>query len=235
MNFNYSYRAFLITCLLTGCLVLILYSIKLQSIQLENDEITYDVEFFPEEMTPEEELEEQMAEGAKIETHKARNEAERFPSSFENQNQEITQSTQEKLKELDKALAKSQQTSKISIETQQRKKEQNNSEEESNSNSQNSQQSSNKNTTISYMLINRTDLFLPNPVYTCNGSGKVVINIEVDQLGIVKKCFYNKNASTTVNQCLIDAATKYASQARFSTDASRTSQLGTITFNFPGQ
>jgi hypothetical protein len=93
----------------------------------------------------------------------------------------------------------------------------------------------NRNTTISYQLVNRKDIDLPNPVYTCYGSGKVVINIEVDALGKVVKTAYNKMASTTTNECLIDAALEYSDAARFSTDASKAKQLGTITFNFPGQ
>ena len=95
--------------------------------------------------------------------------------------------------------------------------------------------SGNRNTTISYQLVNRKDIDLPNPVYTCYGSGKVVINVEVNNLGKVVKNSYNKTASTTSNECLIDAALEYSEQARFTTDASKVRQLGTITFNFPGQ
>ena len=84
-------------------------------------------------------------------------------------------------------------------------------------------------------MVNRKDIDLPNPVYTCYGSGKVVINVEVNNLGKVVKNSYNKTASTTSNECLIDAALEYSEQARFTTDASKVRQLGTITFNFPGQ
>lgn len=235
MNFNYSYRAFLITCLLTGCLVLILYSIKLHKIQSENREITYDVEIFPDELIPDETLDEADPESSgEIETNKAFNEAEQFIKAVENENRDITESTQEKLQELDKALAGSNNTGQLSADMLSREK-QNPDIKESDKDREEATQGSNKNTTISYRLINRTDISLPNPVYTCYGAGKVVINIEVNQLGVVKKCMYNKSASTTDNQCLVEAATTYASQARFSTDHSRPSQLGTITFNFPGQ
>jgi len=63
----------------------------------------------------------------------------------------------------------------------------------------------------------------------------VVINVEVNNLGKVVKNSYNKTASSTSNECLIDAALEYSEQARFTTDASKARQLGTITFNFPGQ
>ena len=94
---------------------------------------------------------------------------------------------------------------------------------------------SNRRTTISYRLKNRKDIDLPNPVYTCSGPGKIVITIEVNARGDVKKCSFNNNASTTNDQCLIDAALEYAAKAKFTADTSRKNQLGTITFNFPGQ
>lgn len=239
MNFNYSYRAFLITSLLTGCLVLFLFSVKLSKQQEDNEEI-YDVEIAPEDLLPEDmEIAALTPEKVKVETNRAYNEAEKYISSIENENQEITETTEGKLKEMNDAMEESQNsnsTSKESITKKPLKKEKS---KFSNSKSEKDAQAvvkgGNRNTTISYQLVNRTDMDLPNPVYTCYGSGKVVINIEVNKLGKVFKSSYNKNVSTTSNQCLIDAASKYAQQARFNTDASRTKQLGTITFNFPGQ
>ena len=59
--------------------------------------------------------------------------------------------------------------------------------------------SANKNTTISYQLVDRKQLRLPNPVYTCGRGGKIVISIEVNAMGKVVKATYNKLASTTTN------------------------------------
>ena len=239
MNFNYSYRAFLITSLLTGSLVLFLFSVKLSKEQEENTEETYDVVMAPEELLPEDlAIAELTPEKVKIETNRAYNEAEKFISSVENEDEEITQTTEGKLQEMNDALENSQTDdgigATISPRTEKEKKK-----KLSNSNSGKDAEAvvkgGNRNTTISYQLVNRKDIDLPNPVYTCYGSGKVVINVEVNNLGKVVKNSYNKTASSTSNECLIDAALEYSEQARFTTDASKARQLGTITFNFPGQ
>ena len=239
MNFNYSYRAFLITSLLTGCLVLFLVSIKLSKIQEVSNEEEYDVVMMPEEILEDEEVAPITNEDVKIETNRAYNEAEKFISSVENENREPTETTEGKLEEMNEAMEKSTKYSEgnrnSDIAKAERKKEIKFSNSESKKDQEAIVESGNRNTTISYRLVGRKDLYLPNPVYTCFGSGSVVINIEVDNLGKVKKGVYNKTASTTSNQCLVDAAIEYALQAEFTSDASKTKQLGTIKFNFPGQ
>jgi len=239
MAFNYSYRAFLITSLLLGCLVLFLISIKLSKNKVDDPEDNYDVVMATEDLVLEEQLPvETSAEKVKIETNRAYNQADNLMSSVSNNEQKVSKETEGKLQEMMQAIedsrnSKGSQSTKISA-----KKEQN-LEQFSNSNTKVKGtavvKGGNKNTTISYRLKNRTDIDLPNPVYTCYGRGKVVINIEVNNLGKVVKNSYNKKASTTTNGCLIDAALDYAKQARFSTDASKEKQLGSITFNFPGQ
>ncbi len=239
MNFNYSYRAFLITSLLTGILVLLLYSIKLSKQKVETNEETYNVVMAPEELLPEDlAIAELTPEKVKVETNRAYNEAEKFISSVENENQEETETTEGKLQEMNEALENSKSdngngATVITKPEKEKKKKFSNS--ESGKEGEAVVKSGNRNTTISYQLVNRKDIDLPNPVYTCYGSGKVVINIEVNNLGKVVKNSYNKTSSTTSNECLIDAALEYSEQARFTTDASKTKQLGTITFNFPGQ
>ena len=90
----------------------------------------------------------------------------------------------------------------------------------------------NKRTLISYYLVGREAVTeLPNPVYTCEQSGKVVINITVDDQGRVIEASYNKASSNTTNGCLIDNAIYYARKARFNKD-SKNKQLGTITYLF---
>lgn len=239
MNFNYSYRSFLITSLLTGILVLLLISIKLSNANAIPEEDTYDMVIIPEEMVEEEKVIEEPAEKVKIETNRAYNEAEKFIAAVENENQEITETTEGKLEEMAKAIENSKKSEESSSYSEVVKKEKKKSAKFSNSDSNKDQQAivegGNRNTTISYRLVDRKDIDIPNPVYTCYGSGRVVINIEVDFTGNVKKATYNKSASTTSNQCLIDAAVEYSLQSKFSSDASREKQLGTITFNFPGQ
>jgi outer membrane biosynthesis protein TonB len=92
-----------------------------------------------------------------------------------------------------------------------------------------------KNSVISYSLVNRKALEVPNPAYTCATSGKIVINIVVSETGKVLNANYNKSSSTTSNECLIDAALDYAKRANFSTYSEKKEQLGSITYNFPGQ
>ena len=240
MNFNYSYKAFLITSLLTGSLVLFLFSVNLSKEQEEIMGETYKVEMAPEELLPEDlEIATLTPEVVKVASNRAYNEAEKFISSIENENQEITETTEGKLQEMNEALEDSKNSDNGTDTHILTKPEKEKKTKFSNSNTSTEGEAivkgGNRNTTISYQLVNRNDIDLPNPVYTCYGHGKVVINIEVNNLGKVVKNSYNKTASSTTNECLINAAKEYAMQARFTTDASRGKQLGTITFNFPGQ
>lgn len=92
----------------------------------------------------------------------------------------------------------------------------------------------NRNSSVSYSLKERKDIHLPPPVYLCEDSGKIVINITVASSGAVTTVAYNQAASTSTNQCLIDSALEYAKEARF--DVSSTpSQIGTITYIFVGK
>lgn len=222
--------------MLLGGLVLILYSIKLKSTPPQTDEVTYDIELAEEDPLPEEEQLEEIRQQSEIETHRAYNEAEKFLSA--SRKATTSEDLDQKLAEIDEAISKVEQT-KMDVTPAKSKKTDEKPQPKDDIDSKNlsnqEHEGFNRRTTISYRLKNRKDIALPNPVYTCPGSGKIVITIEVNALGIVKKCSFNKNASTTNNQCLIDAALEYAAQARFTTDASRENQLGTITFNFPGQ
>ncbi len=104
----------------------------------------------------------------------------------------------------------------------------------SNSNPENSgQESINKNSTINYSLIGRTDDYLPVPIYLCESNGKIVVNITVNSGGFVSKASIN-SSSNTQNACLINHALEHARESRFNA-SEKTSQLGTITFNFKGK
>lgn len=241
MNFNYSYRSFLITSLLTGCLILLLYSMKLSKAktQQESNEETYNLVMTAEDLLPEDlAIAELTPEMVKIETNRAYNEAEKFISSVESEKSEMNETTESKLQEMAEAMESSiNGTTVMSKATEKPVKEKNKQLSGSDiaKNNETKGQNVSRNTTISYQLVNRTGLDLPNPVYTCYGFGKIVITIEVNKLGRVVKNSFNKSASTTTNECLIDAALAYSERARFNTDASKELQIGTITFNFPGQ
>lgn len=85
--------------------------------------------------------------------------------------------------------------------------------------------------TVSYHLVGRDVRFIPNPVYTCDARGKIVLNITVNSKGAITQMTFNKKASTSENGCLIDQAQAYAKDAIFSA-SQKTTQLGSITFNF---
>ncbi len=97
-----------------------------------------------------------------------------------------------------------------------------------------SKTSANTNSSVSYSLVNRTDRQLPPPVYLCGTGGKIVINITVNASGDVVNAYVNTSSSSK-NECLIDSALEYAKKARFSADASRESQIGSITYYFQGK
>jgi len=227
MNFNYSYKAFIITSLLVGSLYLLLYSVKLSKIE-EVQEDEYEIEYALVDVFPEEELATLSSENIKIETHKAFNEAEKFISEQENERDETSENTQDKLAEMDQAM-EDVNVNRVPISPPSKdylkKKEKKNSEQKKN----------NKNSTNSYRLLNRKALHFPNPVYVCDGYGKVVLYIEVDNFGKVIQATLNKNLSTTTNVCLIENAITYAKKARFTKEANKPLQIGSITYIFLGQ
>ena len=92
----------------------------------------------------------------------------------------------------------------------------------------------NRNSTMYYSLVGRTHQFLPTPIYLCEKSGIIRINITVNNLGKVIDTSVN-GSSTSSNECLLDHAIEYAKNARFNEDSSKKSQIGTISFNFIGK
>jgi len=88
---------------------------------------------------------------------------------------------------------------------------------------------------ISYNLKERKAYSLPNPGYTCNGSGVVVIQIKVDKSGSVKFADYSASQSNHATQCMIERAIKYAKKSRFDYVSGSGMQTGTITYKFVGQ
>ena len=63
-------------------------------------------------------------------------------------------------------------------------------------------------TRIYYDLPGRTHTYLPIPIYKCQGSGKVVLTIDVNQKGVIEKALIIANESTTSDPCLIEMAVK---------------------------
>ena len=226
MSFNYSYKAFIITILILGNLYLLFYFIKLpsNSIILEEE---YEIEYALEEVITEEELASVSEEEIKIETHKVFNEDQKFIEELETDRKENNESTEDKLSEINEVISdsKSERKDDLAIE----KKYKSNLPEAILATTNNSK------STNSYRLVNRKVIEFPNPVYVCDSFGKVVLHIEVNANGYVIMTSVNKNASTTTNLCLIESAIDYAKKARFTKDKNKPSQVGSITYIFPGQ
>ena len=226
MNFNYSYKAFVITILILGNLYLLFYFIKLpsNSIILEEE---YEIEYALEEVIPEEELASISEEEIKIETHKVFNEDQKFIEELETDRKENNESTEDKLSEINEVISDSKSERKDDLATEKKYK--------SNLPEAILATTNNSKSTNSYRLVNRKVIEFPNPVYVCDSFGKVVLHIEVNANGYVIMTSVNKNASTTTNLCLIESAIDYAKKARFTKDKNKPSQVGSITYIFPGQ
>lgn len=93
-------------------------------------------------------------------------------------------------------------------------------------------------TNITYYLKNRTEgvIGLNNPIYVCQGGGKVVINITVNRFGEVISASINSTKTSTKDKCLQEAGKQAALTSTFNEDLNAvTKQQGTITYNFIGQ
>jgi hypothetical protein len=91
-------------------------------------------------------------------------------------------------------------------------------------------------TRIYYDLAGRTHTYLPIPIYECEGKGKVVMSIEVNQKGIVEKVQILESESTTLDPCLRETAVSTALESRFNPDLSAPkTETGTLTYHFVAQ
>jgi len=91
-------------------------------------------------------------------------------------------------------------------------------------------------TRIYYDLAGRNHLYLPIPIYKCEGSGMVVLSIDVNQKGEVEKALVISAQSSTSDPCLIETAVKTALVSRFNPDARAPKiQTGTLSYQFVAQ
>lgn len=91
-------------------------------------------------------------------------------------------------------------------------------------------------TRIYYNLQGRNHGYMPIPIYKCEGSGKAVLTIEVDQKGNVTSAKIIPAESTTSDPCLTEAAISSALVSKFNPDINaRKIQTGTITYHFVAQ
>ncbi len=96
------------------------------------------------------------------------------------------------------------------------------------------EEQANTKSTVHYTLVGRTHVYLPVPVYLCEIDGQVIINITVNSEGTVVDTKVSSSSKSS-NQCLIEHAKEYAKNARFNEDLTKNNQLGSITFYFVGK
>lgn len=89
---------------------------------------------------------------------------------------------------------------------------------------------------VFYSLKGRRKLILPIPVFKCEESGRVRVEITVNRQGKVIKARVVENESDTKDDCLFEATLNAAYRSRFNSDnKSPIKQVGSITFNFVKQ
>lgn len=241
MNFNRQQLSFLITLFSMGIVVLTLYNIHLGG--QEEDDDDYVVEMVleePEELTEEEqEILEELAKAEAIKSHMAFNETAKpsvgNPEPLQTLEEIMEERAMENNGELAenllsdgdfvervKELAKKREEKKQMLGEKEAKKE------------EYTNYLAERRTSISFSLVDRNGYRLPPPIYTCIEGGKVVVNIEVNNLGQVTDASFNEKSSGTSNGCLVDNAIAYAYKAQFST-SDKPSQKGTITYLFQGK
>ena len=87
-------------------------------------------------------------------------------------------------------------------------------------------------TEVKYYIDGRIKNYAPDPKYTCIQGGFVAIDIVVSEHGQVLKVAVNNQKTTASDQCLRDAALKYAKATIFNTSKGAPDQKGIITYNF---
>lgn len=239
LHFTDQHRALLLTLLISGTLVLAIFNIGLKKQMDISAESYYELE--PEKaLTPEEQKMIKTLEtlnNSKAETNSPFNETDNNtgfsqayrqiappedyvpPSSQDNDGEANESNTLGKNTLMEPALNKEELSSFSKV---------------NNVLKQQQNTGSNTRSTISFSLTDRNKVSIPIPVYLCEEDGRIVINITVNTHGNVIDAYFN-NASTSKNVCLVQHALAYAKSSRFSADASKKSQLGTITFNFVGK
>lgn len=230
------HKALIITSLLFVILMLSLYNLRLSSNNEEVTEMLVQLDQIKmlqeEEKQPESPEEKEQTPSRNVQTHQAYNQdKETREADFKNQLDKIFEKNSAQQEEAENENTEGSEgnyaMNRKNSEEDKKRSDGDDSAEEA------SQQSAAYDySSISFSLKGRRAVRIPNPVYTCDTAGKVVINITVDANGYVVDSSVNKASSTTSNECLTDRALEYSAGARFSKLAGRNSQPGTITYHF---
>ncbi len=236
MDFFDRHKALIITSLFCSVVLLALYNFNLSSKNQKERELLVDLENFRVEEKIEEEPEPEETEEVPVrpsaQTHQAFNEnQEARNENFDQQLEEIFEKNS--ASQLESEDEESPETSG-SFNFKQQKKAPPKKQSDGDRSSENisTQRGGMDNSSITFSLVGRTAVDIPNPIYTCDRAGKIVVNITVNSAGRVLSTSINKGSSTSSNECLAEQAMQYASQAVFSRLDSRNSQPGTITYQF---
>ena len=237
MDFFDRHKALIITSLLFAILILAMYNINVSNSNKKVRETLIELNDLRQEaQRQEEEQQKQEPKPAvkqpKLQTHQAFN--ENRAESETNVKSRLDEIFEKNSAKQEAAEDESSNPTKgeYSITKAPAKKRREASEGNDTSEELSSKEGSYRNSSISFSLVGRRAIFIPNPVYTCDTGGKIVVNIEVNAEGAVTSTSVNKSSSTSSNECLIDQALKYAAGANFSKLSGRESQPGTITYNF---
>lgn len=235
----HTYKALIITALISSSVVLLAFNVHLKKKNTLIAETYY--ELLPEdEITMErEDIAELIESLDEVLTNKAFNETKKF-DDFED---EEFKNTMEKIRNRDSKDTEIQKMSASENKTSSMEDEASfenineiiaNRSEKNRKSEASSSSNTSKKSSVSFSLVDRVDEYLPPPIYLCENRGKVVITIKVDSHGEVVEATYN-NASTSSNGCLVEHAIEYAMASKFSSDPSKSIQIGTITFYFKGK
>jgi membrane-associated HD superfamily phosphohydrolase len=235
MDFFDKHKALIITSLLFAVLFLALYNLNMANKKKAAGEMLVDLEQFQKEKAPEEEQEEQeeqpQQQRRNVQTNKAYNEdKEARDADMKNKLDEIFQKNSASQEAEESEDTQGDGNYQVNKKTADRKKDASNGDDSSEESSQKS--AVYDYSSISFSLKGRRAVKIPNPVYTCDVAGKIVINISVDANGFVIDTSLNKGSSTSGNECLVERAMEYAAGARFSKLAGKNEQPGTITYYF---
>lgn len=237
MDFFDRHKALIITTLFCSVLVLALYNLSLSSRNKETGELLVNLEDFRiEEKKVMEDLKqeetEQKVQKPSTQTHQAFNEnKEAREENFDKQLEEIFNKNSASQDET--SPDENNQTSgNYSFGNTKKDRSKKRSDGKTTAANTSTKAGGIRNSSISFSLVGRSAVDIPNPIYTCDTPGRIVVNITVNAQGRVTSTSVNKASSSSDNECISEQAMEYAAQAVFSRLPGRENQPGTITYNF---
>ncbi|NRD21958.1 hypothetical protein HNV10_01810 [Winogradskyella litoriviva] len=248
MNFIEQHKALIITILISGIVILVLFSAQIKLKGKLLTESYYLLEPEPELNKIEEELQ-KLEELNSESTNKAFNEDQEYKEMMRNFKSISANDFERTTKAIEEAKANtvtdSQEESQVNKsftnngeyalntnETESYKKLQEELRQRLKNKKQADEHAKNKGT-LTYSLKGRTLTYYKIPRYLCEIGGKIVVNIKVNASGDVYDAYVN-GSSNSNNKCLTDHAIAYAKSVEFDASSIK-DQIGTITFMFKGK